>query len=519
MYLNDLSYQEKILFNWFRGMGRIVGEQCYHEYIKFKNKIHKGHPSGELIVLNPISLLGLIEELIILNHEYNDDNISGEEFEILLFKAYLLKNQSLRSSKKNEKIDSSKLNQFFLEYLAAQYEFTTRKDILPQLLLASSFFRFVSSNEKFKMYYLEFIKERRIESFSKYLLNISMLYSDMINKEYFNHKIEDSSVRRFFDSLSLELGKIDPIVNSNGDFKILREKPLFKVSDDKFCPVHLNFFVDKVYQGLVFDFYKSTSLNRKFKGFDNYLQHLGKVVEKEMFQNFMDLCFPSKHFKKVTKTIHNGFEYSDYYVRDNHRIFIFEFKNSIVNSQIKYSYDFNIISAEIRKKLYLDDSTGKKKAVLQLIDVISALHVNDIPIDNIDLKNKEKLEVYPIIVHTDLFFSLDGINYYLNNLFIEAKKEIENEINFKINDLILVSIPTIFDIINKVEKGEFTFAQLCKIYLKKKNRHEKQGLKPTSEVHISRQYRGFDTTMSKILSVPEASSILINQIIETLEGK
>jgi len=151
--------------------------------------------------------------------------------------------------------------------------------------------------------------------------------------------------------------------------------------------------------------------------------------------------------------------------------------------------------------------------------VILNLDKNDFPFDKIDEKNRRKLKIYPIIVYTDLFFSLDGVGHYLNGLFDDAIQEFRTDVGFQINDLILISLQTVFDIINKVEKREYTFAQLCDLYYRKLTRQEKRGQNPTAEVHLRKQYRGFDTTMSNILFVPDASKTLVNQITDALDDK
>jgi hypothetical protein len=302
------------------------------------------------------------------------------------------------------------------------------------------------------------------------------------------------------------------------DFKILRDKPLLKVSDNIYCPLHLNFFIDKIYYGLIWDFYYSSSINKVFDKFQDYLQRLGTIVEKEIFYKHIDKCFPNRFIKKVNGSQYTSIEYSDYYIRDGKKIFVFEFKNSIVKSSIKYAHSFDDIEKEIKTKLYYDSNSRQDKGVKQLKKVILKIKHNKLDFDKYDGTLLGKLQIYPIIVYTDSFFSIDGISHLVNGLF---RNEINSDaecFDLKIKDLILISMESLFDIISLIEKREYTFREICDIYFDKQKKQEKRGMKPTNENHIKKRFRGFDNTMAQILKTSKPSNEFIDLLIGALKN-
>lgn len=521
MHLNsfDLESQEDTLRMWLRGMDKDKAAISYAGYLNFKSRILKTNPPGKIIIFNPLTLLELIDDLLVGN-SCSISSISDKDFEFLLYKVYLLKNQNNNLRNVASKVEFNKIYEFQITQIASQYEFTHRKNILPQLIMAKDFFEFVSNDNEFKDYYNFFLKGKGISSYPQYLRQITLIYTNFLKHPVHNNfRIEGADfVSSFFNGLSHELPtSFEVLGNGDLDFKRLREKPLLKISNDSYCPLHLNFFIDKIYYGMIWDFYYSSSINKVFNKFQDYLQKLGLIIEKEIFYKYINDCFPSRFIKKVNGSQYPSVEYSDFYIRDGKRLFLFEFKNCIVKSDIKYSHNFNNILKEIKSKLYFDSKSKKDKGIRQLKKVLSRIINKEIFFDKYDDSILSKLEVYPIIVYTDPFFSIDGINYLVNTLF---RSEIEADpklVDLKVNDLIMISMESLFDIISLIDQKDYSFRKVCDYFLHKKMKDEKRSKRPTHEDHIKKMHRGLDRVMAPLLKSVKPSDKMLDILASALK--
>lgn len=406
----DLIDQERIFGDWLRGIEKSKRSGIYYNYIRFKSKIENSNPKGQITIFNPITLLQLVEQFL-TGPSFEKSESSQEEMELFLLKIYLLKNEHANSKEKNIEINAARFYEFIITQVAAQYEFTNRKDIFSQLLIAIEFFRFLSKSPKFSLYYNEFLELKKIKSHGQYLMQIIAIYNHSMQNQMHNNFTIDNAffISSFFDSISHDLSQtIEKTTAPDKDFKIIRDKPLLKLDHNKYCPLHFNFFIDKVYSGLIFDFYKSTSLKTKYPKFNDYLKELGTIIEENVFHRYIEKCFKNKYTIKVDGSKYSSLEYSDYYVRENNSIFLFEFKNSIIKSSVKYSGDYKQIEDEIKSKLYYDKVSNQDKGIKQLKKVIQKLANGGFEFDKYREKTNGQINIYPVIVYTDNFFQLMG---------------------------------------------------------------------------------------------------------------
>jgi hypothetical protein len=244
------------------------------------------------------------------------------------------------------------------------------------------------------------------------------------------------------------------------DFKIFREKPLYKVSSNEYCLVNQNFFIDKFFHSLNFPFYNYMHNQKGFK--DNYQGFKGKYSqefsEKTLFFETMDSVLADSEILKVKGTDYD-YEYSDYYVRSDNNIYLFEFKDYLINAESKHSYDYELLSNELKAK-YIEEHGAK-----QLINIIHKIENNEIDFDKskLNFKKLNNYTVYPIIVFTDITLNCTGLNYMFNREFITFRNQ--EKFQIKVKNLILIDLNTLIEFQEIFINKSLNLLELFKGYL------------------------------------------------------
>ncbi len=427
------------------------------EVIDLVNKFIQQFESKQnvnFVFINNASSLRLIEYVIEFHNDLKPkENISPEE-ELNLFKAYLLCTQEWTDDQmkayNGEKIDTpDNLINLLLPIQLPFQEILEFKDFRIQFLKAVYFFRFCESNLYFKKYLKLFLDSYKLDSWQKYLFNIISLYIRKFEKlrtpSFLKVTDEYPEIRGFLDNLSIDIEAFE----IKDDFLSFRENPVYKVDTGSYIFLNLNFLVDKIFQGIQFEFADILVKNgvlhkgkiiKYFADFKNI--YTDQFSENGLFYRVMDYAFAKSNYIKI-----NGIQlknnlgdgYPDYYIRDNSKVYLFEYKDILLNAETKHSYKIKNIKAEISKKLIINEK-GSPKGITQLVNYIEKVKNNEF--QKIDKYNFERVTIYPILVYTDFSFNISGINYFLNT---EFKKLIKQK-NFKsphlIKDLILVDLDT-----------------------------------------------------------------------------
>lgn len=406
---------------------------------------------SEFSFLDNTSMLILVNKLL---ENYNDLEILPDltpEQELRLFKSYLICSQEW-IDKQAPNFEKSKIKneedviKILLPSQLPYQEVMELKDFRLQFIKAIYFFKFCENHEHFKEYLKFFLSEYKLESWQEYIKNLLNLYvrkfEELKTPSIINITDEFPEIINFLEDLSIETNNYE----SKIDFLNLREKPVFEIDKNNFLFLNLNFLVDKIYQGIQFDFAKvlvkhSAKFNNKpIRSTGDFMGIFGnEFSENGLFYNVMDFAFEkSKYIKFKGEEMKNFITAEpDYYMRDKAKVYIFEFKNIYLNAEIKHSYNYEEIKSEIFKKL-VKNQNGKPKGVTQLINVIESIKTDEF--SKFDKYNYENVIIYPIIVYVDFSFNMPGINYILNK---EFKKQLEEK-NIKylksVKDLTLIDL-------------------------------------------------------------------------------
>lgn len=378
--------------------------------------------------INNVSSLYLIQSLLV-NHnnlpEVKDLTIQQEEN---LFKAYLY--YSSIWTKEQEagilNIDIAQKNYENVSLIASlpYHELFEFKDFRIQFLKAIYFFKFCESNELFKGYLEAFLEAREIKSWNSYLANLLSVYITLFQEDTIKTSLEFSeNSKDVFSSLETFCVDIETFEQKK-DFLSLRETPIYKNARNELLFLNINFLIDKIYQSIIFDFASiviDKGLQYKGKNISGKPQFFGifgdEFIEQGLFYKLMQHIFRQKdyvHYTGDELKRQFGDGTPDYLIIDNAKIYVFEFKNAMFKGTTKYSFDIDEIKNEIDTKLVRNDK-GRPKGITQLVNFVE--DVSKGRYEEIIGKNISKYIIYPVLVTTDVTFTLPVIPSFVSTKF------------------------------------------------------------------------------------------------------
>jgi len=498
----DIVEQEKVFFSWIGIFDMNIRINILKNYQNFKQRNEKD--GIRVTLFNSIALLKLMERVVWLPNELPVPSTTTPEQEMVFMEAWLICSSTFGADFGGDKEPT--LYNLFREvvvFQAKQYEYVERKNLFSQILYSKALFEYLSEDEKCKNFLDEFLCKKQLTSYEQYLRALVEI-NIMNGGETFSFNLNDENkfLESLFDSMALPLGDKSFINRrtyslADPDFKIFRTYPLAKNGINEYFILHYNFFIDKLYKGLIFDFYKGSSISTEYSDLPSFLQKLGSAfAEKKIFYSNVVGCFRSKSFVlKVPGDKFKDIEYSDFYVREGNCVFLFEFKNVLVSANVKQSGSFETINKEVIKKLVIND-LGKPKGVSQLINVINKLIDKPFYFDDYIIRKIRKLSIYPVLVVTDEFFSIYGIEKIVNDEF-QQRSEFDKGHGHKISPVTLLHIDDLIrlQLSPTSNKTQFktvldTFHERRKSLLKKKN---------STIQDVFRRHQSFDDTMSDVI--------------------
>ncbi|NBA85538.1 hypothetical protein GVN16_07190 [Emticicia sp. CRIBPO] len=351
-------------------------------------------------------------------------------------------------------------------------EIERRKDYKVQLLKASYFFEFCKLDNEYKSYLESFLSFYSFKSYEEYIWNILHPFLLMMTNDEITCKIhidqKDISTINFFKHFLIN----DKKVTLDEDYLLLRQFPILYRATNTYIFLNINFFIDKLYHGFLFDFVdvlKKSGLETFDYG--QLKRDMGnRFSETHLFYMIMEKCFTSfGNFRNSGTDLKKKLDERepDYILRNENEIFLFEFKDSTINSNIKYSEDASIIKDELLEKF---ESTKKNvdkpknKAVNQLknsiVDILNSKFQQK-EIDNFEPNN---VIIYPIFVFTDVVMEASGVNYFLKER-LNALIENENLPKNRIRDMVLINLDTLILYQDLFKESLIDFGECVKSYL------------------------------------------------------
>ncbi len=252
------------------------------------------------------------------------------------------------------------------------------------MIKAIALFNFLEYHSPYSKSVIEFLKAHDKATSWNYVLDLL----NLIKTSWENYK--ENQPLFFPSSFKVEKGyvtlfeqfKLNVVDYQNQygsdkkNFSGIKEKPLFYIEDtDSLIVINWNFITNKLYEGLLFDFYKYSGIanEARFKNFLKFKQYVSyEVTEKFIFRRLI-----SPYFKRKNSIIFfdEGDSFPDCYCRQNKNIFLIEIKDAYFPSSPIDSFSYPIIKEAIDKKY-----NSNNKGVGQIIKNIQKVIENHMPL-------------------------------------------------------------------------------------------------------------------------------------------
>lgn len=445
---------KEFLSMFFCAENQKIAEELYNKLTALRRKYRT-----ELTIINSQGSLQLFEYAF--DNLTDVDTQTQAQAEVNIFKALLAINEQNTSKEKvafqstahladGTKPAGMTLAQTFPYSELVNFEIT--EVWAAQLIKSIYLFEFLESNAQTQELLKAFLKYFDCSNWKEFLLKILPIISSVIMAEREAHTdINVTKDKDFVKNCAFidKLIVLDSEVVIDYDFKKLRAKPLYKISEGTYRIIFGLFIVELIHKGV---FFKLAELNQlqpeatKIKNFRSF--YCDEFSEKFLLYRVINSIYQNRYIEYSGIQIKQlGFEGEpDYYIRKGNALFLFESKDILINAEIKPTYDFRKYEEEFKKKLYFEEKKkGRidKKAVLQLIDNIRRSLIKEFSFDT--NYKVTSLYIYPILVLHDRQFNVAGLNLLINKWFAEELGKLKAEgLNIqKVMPITIIDIDTL----------------------------------------------------------------------------
>lgn len=466
---------------------------------------------------------------VLVNYEDFDYKDSTPENELNFFKAYLIITKKVNEKYKPKDLsENPKKHQFFREFLwpIIVDQIAINQTVSPIVSLVKGlnlliYFKQSEYSENVDIF-LSKNGESDIWNYILKLLNLLQNSWNRLDSEFPPFLIDENNLfHSLFDTFILDVEEYKlKYKNGSDSYSGLKDRPLLK-NKKKLIVLNWDFISNKLYEGLIFDFYNKSGIynNPKFKNFTDYKNLIAKkVTEKILFKKILPKYLKGKNtVLKFDDNIIQGFP--DAYFRRGKYIFLFEIKDAYFSAATVNSYSHLKIKEEIDKKY-----NAKNKGTGQLIKHLEKLIHH--PFEkksykelNIKIKN---LVIYPIIIYTSSIFESPGFNKYLIEEF--ENKINKNEYNLnnsfgQIKNLTFISLSFLIE--NLSNANNFNFKDIIDNFHNKVKEIEKKHNKSNNLDLLHKSNNNFEYFSKVYLSKKniDTSKPVFKEIVEILEFK
>ena len=402
---------------------------------------HLETESKRVGIINVHSSLKLFEHYF--SKEAEEETQSPEEFELNLFKAYLVFNSEFTKHQQKVFMSTQDLDQeikvpmmlFCMQYPVAD---KTNYDIAEmwttQMLKAIYLFQFLESEEQAQPLLKAFLEHFGSRTWVDYLKSLVPLTLPAIRED--NEAHTDIVIKRdenfkigcdFLEKLTVtESEELDP-----HDFLTLRSTPFYKVEEGVYRIIFNLFVIEKIFKGVYFSLRNVNNTlvaKDKIKEIKSYYGH--EFSEKTLCYNAVNGIYPEPCIKFSGAELDNLkiVAAPDFYVRKGKNIVLFESKDFLITAKKKMSFDFKIYEAEFSRILDYEELKGgkiKPKAITQLTNSIRKILAKEFKPDT--TYNYREVEIYPILLTHDLQYDTAGFNDLIDYWFQDALLELQDE--------------------------------------------------------------------------------------------
>lgn len=406
-------------------------------------------------------------------HEEDDKQLSlcQDEYEAV-FKAVIYCNQhwtDKQSQGVNNRIRKDIVSMSLLIDLPI-VEFKLHKDFKAQLYKAFCFFDFCEGDKEYSGYLKSFCNNKRVENWQEYISRLFVFFESSLRSQYIKVDAKMESDVHFFNQYIVSLQDCKGLWSEHNALNYFRDHFLFKFKDDTYLLLNANLLIDKIYQGMKFDFYQS--MKGAYKTFPDFTSALGqKFSEPYLLYRLMRQIYSETD----EVTMFTGEELKqqgivgepDLYLRIENTLYLFEYKDVTLGDKIKHSQNIDEIKQGICDKIC---KYGKKnKGAGQLLYNIKRIFQEGL-MNELDSNVSCVSKVYPIILTTDRAFSAIGVNTLVIQEFSNMITKNPVKGNVFISIPIIMELDTMILCAKELHDGTIILSDILDEYLLETNR-------------------------------------------------
>lgn len=424
-------------------------------FLRIKSFLEKNSkPNVEYVVATEITVLELLRCAFSIPFEKFDVTDSPSNIDKLQLQTIKLITQINEDSMKFkiDKKDNEDLAILYYTNSASYHDilnFNGQNEFIAQTIQAVKFFRLLECESKYKSLLLGFCNAYTISNWREYLRTLLSLFGISRKGEGYipndlNIDVDSLMTRSVLDRLSISSeennipysSKNEYDQEGNSDYKMFRDRPLFKLTNGDYVIYNRSFLIDRLYSSLYFDFKKIVA---ELEGKQPNISHLftSDFIEKTLFVGLMNECLShnvtdalDEAGLKCKYQIKNGeLGYPDFYLKTDNAVMLFECKDIRINAWIKEQRNYTLIEEELKNKLVsktyqLDYSkcshniiTPKKIGCGQIAGHVSNIRKGIFPWDTSLSSN---IKVYPVLVIADNRLHAPGLAQLLRRWYNEC---------------------------------------------------------------------------------------------------
>lgn len=444
LYLNENSEQaENVQINLMNSLiikaGQTTIEKCKEVFIRLHNNGHKPvifYSHSNLLFYNLI-----FENFNTLPLRDLTNREAKNVFDAyLLINSYTTNKFNITEGEIKKAVENKTIEEFLLPNFIYQKDYASSTDFTNQIIRGEMFFKYLEESSKFSSYVNAYYKSLNVSGYINIFKNLLMLFSELKIENKTKTRTQLANFENYEFAVNFEyleilcVNNVFPNYSSDLSFSILRNKMLFKLDTYRFFILNINFLIDQFYKAQVFGFNSFLKANN-VKG--EFLSTKAKEFTEDIYlRKVMNDAFAKYYRFSGNQAKGDKGELTDFYLREGSRIALCEFKDVLLNASSKNSTDRGILFAELDKKFF-ENQTKAPKGIRQLNNAISYIESKSVPFD--PSLPTGKLEIFPILIYTDLSFGADGINKKYNKKFLE---EIEGKIfsNLIIHNIVFINL-------------------------------------------------------------------------------
>jgi hypothetical protein len=383
-------------------------------------------------IINPFSSLTLFDTFFRL--EQHEITQSHAEFEVNLFKAYLVLNSQFLVQQKNAFTSTTDLESGFkvpMMMFCMQYPLSdkTSYDIqqiwVAQMIKAIYLFEFLENHPKINRLLQAFIHHFNSATWMEFLRDLVPLTLPAIQQKKEAHTdIIVEKGEKFEESCAF----IEKLIANRSDeqladFISLRSKPLYQVEKGVYRIIFNLFVVEKIFKGVYFllrDINNQLPKDDKVPGLKSIYGY--EFSEQALMYRVIKQIYPGNGIKFSGKQLADQQidGAPDFYLRNGKIALLVESKDFLIPAEDKMSYDFQVYEESIGKILHYEvQDNGKEKpgAVRQIANTIRKLLCKTFEADK--AYHYKDIFIYPVLLTHDHQYDAPGFNVLVDAWFQE----------------------------------------------------------------------------------------------------